>query len=241
MVWAHPPGRKPEPGTSALFRDGAGGRGRVPPGGDDGVAAGAEPGAAALPLRGHGGGKAGSRGVASGEDLVGREGAGQPVPDARPRAHHGQGASAGHQDRAPAVAGALHQRDAERAAGRLAPGPDVRKRTAAAGPRPAAELDLALQRQQDLQERLSEEMLGLARSLKSNTLAAQGVIKRDNQTLSHSIKMADQNLEKLKAESERLEQHAQKSVNWLLWAMLIVVCSIFISMILFIRVMPKLK
>lgn len=124
---------------------------------------------------------------------------------------------------------------------RAAPGPDVRKRTAAAGPRPAAELDLALQRQQDLQERLSEEMLGLARSLKSNTLAAQGVIKRDNQTLSHSIKMADQNLEKLKAESERLEQHAQKSVNWLLWAMLIVVCSIFISMILFIRVMPKLK
>lgn len=117
----------------------------------------------------------------------------------------------------------------------------MRKRTAAAGPRPAAELDLALQRQQDLQERLSEEMLGLARSLKSNTLAAQGVIKRDNQTLSHSIKMADQNLEKLKAESERLEQHAQKSVNWLLWAMLIVVCSIFISMILFIRVMPKLK
>ncbi|XP_062034972.1 vesicle transport protein USE1 isoform X2 [Lepus europaeus] len=125
--------------------------------------------------------------------------------------------------------------------GTEAPGPDVRKRTAAAGPRPAAELDLALQRQQELQEQLSEEMLDLARSLKSNTLAAQGIIKRDNQTLSYSIKMADQNLEKLKVESERLEQHAQKSVNWLLWAMLIVVCSIFISMILFIRVMPKLK
>ena len=43
------------------------------------------------------------------------------------------------------------------------------------------------------------------------------------QTLSHSLKMADQNLEKLKTESERLEQHTQKSVNWLLWAMLIVV------------------
>lgn len=53
--------------------------------------------------------------------------------------------------------------------------------------------------------------------------------------------MADQNLEKLKTESERLEQHTQKSVNWLLWAMLIVVCFIFISMILFIRIMPKLK
>nr|BAB30767.1 unnamed protein product [Mus musculus] len=105
----------------------------------------------------------------------------------------------------------------------------------------ASELDLVLQRHQGLQEKLAEEMLGLARSLKTNTLAAQSVIKKDNQTLSHSLKMADQNLEKLKLESERLEQHAQKSVNWLLWAMLIVVCFVFISMILFIRIMPRLK
>ncbi|XP_034376420.1 vesicle transport protein USE1 isoform X2 [Arvicanthis niloticus] len=123
---------------------------------------------------------------------------------------------------------------------------DMRKR-AVKGPRPAdekqsaSELDLVLQRHQGLQEKLAEEMLGLARSLKTNTLAAQSVIKKDNQTLSHSLKMADQNLEKLKLESERLEQHAQKSVNWLLWAMLIVVCFVFISMVLFIRVMPRLK
>ncbi|EHB05358.1 Vesicle transport protein USE1 [Heterocephalus glaber] len=125
--------------------------------------------------------------------------------------------------------------------------PEARKRSGLAGPRPtdkkqsAAELDLILRRQQDLQEKLAEEMLGLARSLKTNTLAAQSVIKKDNQTLSHSLKMADQNLEKLKTESERLEQHTQKSVNWLLWAMLIVVCFLFISMILFIRIVPKLK
>lgn len=123
---------------------------------------------------------------------------------------------------------------------------DLRKR-GAVGPQPgdekhsAAELDLVLQRQQQLQEKLAEEMLGLARSLKTNQLAAQSVIKMDNQTLSHSLKMADQNLEKLKTESERLEQHAQKSVNWLLWAVLVVVCFIFISMILFIRIVPKLK
>ncbi|XP_042637538.1 vesicle transport protein USE1 [Orycteropus afer afer] len=125
------------------------------------------------------------------------------------------------------------------------PGLDVRKRTGVAGQvdekQSAAELDLVLQRHQNLQEKLAEEMLGLARSLKTNTLAAQSVIKKDNQTLSHSLKMADQNLEKLKTESERLEQHTQKSVNWLLWAMLIIVCFIFISMILFIRIMPKLK
>ncbi|NXX85773.1 USE1 protein, partial [Urocolius indicus] len=103
----------------------------------------------------------------------------------------------------------------------------------------AVELDAVLQHHQNMQEKLAEEMLSLARSLKNNTLAAQNVIKQDNQTLSHSLKMADQNFEKLKDESDRLEQHAKKSVNWLLWIMLIVVCFIFISMILFIRIFPK--
>ncbi|XP_028907301.2 vesicle transport protein USE1 [Ornithorhynchus anatinus] len=105
----------------------------------------------------------------------------------------------------------------------------------------ASELDAMLQHHHNVQEKLAEEMLSLARNLKSNTLAAQNVIKQDNQTLSHSLKMADQNFEKLKTESERLEQHAKKSVNWLLWIMLILVCFIFISMILFIRIFPKLK
>ncbi|NXH83132.1 USE1 protein, partial [Edolisoma coerulescens] len=105
----------------------------------------------------------------------------------------------------------------------------------------AVELDAVLQHHQGMQEKLAEEMLSLARSLKNNTLAAQNVIKQDNQTLSHSLRMADQNFEKLKDESDRLEQHAKKSVDWLLWIMLIVVCFIFISMILFIRIFPKLK
>ncbi|XP_064031156.1 vesicle transport protein USE1 isoform X1 [Pogoniulus pusillus] len=116
-----------------------------------------------------------------------------------------------------------------------------RKGLAADEKQSAVELDAVLQHHQDMQEKLAEEMLGLARSLKNNTLAAQNVIKQDNQTLSHSLRMADQNFEKLKDESDRLEQHAKKSVNWLLWIMLIVVCFIFISMILFIRIFPKLK
>ncbi|XP_015267721.1 PREDICTED: vesicle transport protein USE1 isoform X1 [Gekko japonicus] len=105
----------------------------------------------------------------------------------------------------------------------------------------AADLDAVLQHHHSIQEKLAEEMLHLARNLKNNTLVAQNVIKQDNQTLSHSLKLADQNFEKLKDESDRLEQHAKKSVNWLLWLMLIVVCFIFISMILFIRIFPKLR
>uniref|UniRef100_A0A667YAT1 Vesicle transport protein USE1 n=1 Tax=Myripristis murdjan TaxID=586833 RepID=A0A667YAT1_9TELE len=105
----------------------------------------------------------------------------------------------------------------------------------------AAELDAVLQHHHNLQEKLAEDMLNLARNLKNNTLAAQNIIKQDNQTLSQSMRQADLNFEKLKTESERLEQHTKKSVNWLLWLMLILVSFTFISMILFIRIFPKLR
>uniref|UniRef100_A0A3P8RPR4 Vesicle transport protein USE1 n=1 Tax=Amphiprion percula TaxID=161767 RepID=A0A3P8RPR4_AMPPE len=105
----------------------------------------------------------------------------------------------------------------------------------------AAELDAVLQHHHNLQEKLAEDMLNLARNLKNNTLAAQNIIKQDNQTLSQSMRQADLNFEKLKTESERLEQHTKKSVNWLLWLMLILVSFTFISMILFIRIFPRLR
>ncbi|KAK7889503.1 hypothetical protein WMY93_025063 [Mugilogobius chulae] len=105
----------------------------------------------------------------------------------------------------------------------------------------AAELDAVLQHHHNLQEKLAEDMLNLARNLKNNTLAAQNIIRQDNQTLSHSMRQADLNFEKLKTESERLEQHTKKSVNWLLWLMLILVSFTFISMILFIRIFPRLR
>ncbi|XP_015220720.1 vesicle transport protein USE1 isoform X1 [Lepisosteus oculatus] len=104
-----------------------------------------------------------------------------------------------------------------------------------------AVLDAVLQHHHSLQEKLAEEMLSLARNLKNNSLATQNIIKQDNQTLTQSMRMADLNFEKLKTESERLEQHTKKSVNWFLWLMLIVVCFTFISMILFIRIFPKLR
>ncbi|XP_040897191.1 vesicle transport protein USE1 isoform X1 [Toxotes jaculatrix] len=105
----------------------------------------------------------------------------------------------------------------------------------------AAELDAVLQHHHNLQEKLAEDMLNLARNLKNNTMAAQNIIRQDNQTLNQSMRQADLNFEKLKTESERLEQHTKKSVNWLLWLMLILVSFAFISMILFIRLFPRLR
>lgn len=45
----------------------------------------------------------------------------------------------------------------------------------------AAELEAVLQHHHNLQEKLAEDMLSLARNLKNNTLAAQNIIKQDNQ------------------------------------------------------------
>lgn len=52
-----------------------------------------------------------------------------------------------------------------------------------------AELDAVLQHHHSLQEKLAEDMLNLARNLKNNTLAAQNIIKQDNQVL-HSITLS---------------------------------------------------
>ncbi|KAM4708913.1 vesicle transport protein USE1 [Discoglossus pictus] len=119
--------------------------------------------------------------------------------------------------------------------------PRKRKGSVSDDKQSAAELDAVLQHHHNMQEKLAEEMLRLTQNLKNNTLAAQNVIRQDNQTLSQSLKFADHNFEKLKTESDRLEQHAKKSVNWLLWIMLIFVCFTFISMILFIRISPRLR
>ncbi|XP_063770461.1 vesicle transport protein USE1 [Pseudophryne corroboree] len=118
--------------------------------------------------------------------------------------------------------------------------PRKRKSSVSDDKQSAAELDAVLQHHHNMQEKLAEEMLRLTQNLKNNTLAAQNVIKQDNQTLSQSLRLADHNSEKLKTESDRLEQHAKKSVNWLLWMILIFVCFTFISMILFIRLFPRL-
>ncbi|KAL0160632.1 hypothetical protein M9458_044357, partial [Cirrhinus mrigala] len=58
----------------------------------------------------------------------------------------------------------------------------------------AAELDAILQHHHNLQEKLADDMLNLARNLKNNTLAAQNIIKQDNQVSSFSRYLAVVNL-----------------------------------------------
>ncbi|KAE8632429.1 hypothetical protein XENTR_v10001546 [Xenopus tropicalis] len=59
--------------------------------------------------------------------------------------------------------------------------PRKRKGSVSDDKQSAAELDAVLQHHHNLQEKLAEEMLRLTQNLKNNTLAAQNVIKQDNQ------------------------------------------------------------
>ena len=69
--------------------------------------------------------------------------------------------------------------------------------------------------------------------------AFEAIIFFFHQTLEHSSKLADSNFEKLKRESERLEELTQRSCSWWIWIMLITVCVVFMCMIMFIRLFPK--
>ena len=57
--------------------------------------------------------------------------------------------------------------------------------------------------------------------------------------MEQSTKLADSNFEKLKRESERLEELTQTPCSWWIWIMIITVCIVFMWMIIFIRLFPR--
>lgn len=57
--------------------------------------------------------------------------------------------------------------------------------------------------------------------------------------MEQSTKLADSNFEKLKRESERLEELTQTPCSWWIWIMIITVCIVFMWMIIFIRLFSK--
>ncbi|CAH3181683.1 unnamed protein product [Porites lobata] len=100
-------------------------------------------------------------------------------------------------------------------------------------------IDSVLQYHQNLQENIAEEMIKMAQHIKHTSVMASNIIKEDNKTLEQSTKLADSNFEKLKRESERLEELTQTPCSWWIWIMIITVCTVFMWMIIFIRLFPK--
>ncbi|XP_057309915.1 vesicle transport protein USE1-like [Hydractinia symbiolongicarpus] len=93
----------------------------------------------------------------------------------------------------------------------------------------------------DMQEKVAEEMIKMAISMKENSLAARDIIQTDNQELERATKVTESNYKKLKTESDRLEELNKKTCSCTIWIMLAIVCVVFINMIIFIKFFPKRK
>ncbi|XP_075217681.1 vesicle transport protein Use1 isoform X2 [Lycorma delicatula] len=101
------------------------------------------------------------------------------------------------------------------------------------------DLDVLLKYHHSVQEKIADDMLGLARSMKEQSKLANIIIKRDTETVEKSSVLAEKNFSQLREESERLQEHSKRVWKCWLWVMLILVFAIFICMVLFMRVMKK--
>jgi unconventional SNARE in the endoplasmic reticulum protein 1 len=92
---------------------------------------------------------------------------------------------------------------------------------------------------ENIQEKLSEEMLSLTRNLKEQTLTASKIIKKDTDIITKSAKMAHQNIGSLEKESKKLDDHSRRSCKCWMWMMIVLTIMIFIGMVLFMKLMKK--
>ncbi|GAB6018732.1 SNAP receptor use1 [Chamberlinius hualienensis] len=101
--------------------------------------------------------------------------------------------------------------------------------------------DTMLKYHQALQEKVAEEMISFARNLKENTKLAGNIIRKDTEMIDKSSRLAEQNFDRLKVESTRLEKHTNRSCSWWIWIMLAMVCALFLFMVMFMKLFPKSK
>lgn len=103
----------------------------------------------------------------------------------------------------------------------------------------SADVDELLKIHENLQQKITEDMLQLTKSLKEQSETANKIIKKDTEVVTRSTEIAQQNLNKLTVESVKLGEHSKKAWKWWMWIMLIVVLIVFINMVLFMKVMKK--
>ncbi|KAG5459723.1 MAG: membrane fusion protein Use1-domain-containing protein [Olpidium bornovanus] len=112
------------------------------------------------------------------------------------------------------------------------------------GDEPGAEnQQLLLDHHQHLQEKLSQDLLGMAAVLKQNSLVFGQVLKRDEQTITNAQSLLEGNLNRLRSTRGRLQVYSQKAgkTTLFVWAVVLFVCSASVLVYLFIRIFPKLR
>lgn len=101
------------------------------------------------------------------------------------------------------------------------------------------DIDELLKYHHTMQEKIAEHMIELTRSLKEQAMTAGNIIKNDTEALEKSSKLMDTNTGSLKAEVEKVEMYNKSACKCWVWVLLVIVCSVFISMVMFMRLFKK--
>lgn len=119
----------------------------------------------------------------------------------------------------------------------------VRQRTSALAGGEAVnddrDVDELIRHHAEMQERIAEEMVQLARNLKENVQASGRIVREDVNTINKSSGLVTSNYGKLKVESDRLETHVKRACSSWILVLLVVVVMTFIWMVLFMKMFPK--
>lgn len=102
-----------------------------------------------------------------------------------------------------------------------------------------ADADELLKYHENMQQKITEDMLLLTRNLKEQSQTANKIIKTDTEVVGRSTELAQQNFSKLTVESAKLGEHSRKAWKCWMWLMLAAVLIIFINMVFFMKIMKK--
>lgn len=91
----------------------------------------------------------------------------------------------------------------------------------------------------DIQEKIAESMLQLAKNLKEQTQTANKILRKDTEVVQASSKMTEKNFGSLKKESDKLNEHSKRAWKCWMWIMIGIVMAIFIFMVMFMKLMKK--
>lgn len=91
------------------------------------------------------------------------------------------------------------------------------------------DLDAILKYNRNIQEKIAENMLSMASTMREHALVASAIIKKDINTLEKSDKLTDVNADKLKKESLKLEEHTNSKWRCWVWIMIAFVLVVFFS------------
>ena len=97
-------------------------------------------------------------------------------------------------------------------------------------------VEAILSRHNAMQEKIADDMLKLARSLKQTTLTANEVIKRDQESLNRANEIASTNFDKLKVETGRVANSKPLGCQWWLFVVLGAVVLVFIWVVFLIKI-----